>query len=196
LFFSSGARAWGFHFYKELLPCGEKSESFLLRVFVLRCFSVCVVFFQFPGPLEPDLPHTVVVPGRCCVGQSYNRSGLPGRPLSVDSYLASPALTLLKEAAASLVFMAAAGSDLQPTIMNHVIILRHCLRLCMLKTASRSSSLSGMTSADGCPRWKCQGQSRSRAGMQAALPSWEPQAGPCSWLLSPFVSFVNPVSSP
>lgn len=100
--------------------------------FLLWVYFSCVFFFHIPGPLETGLQHTMVIPGRRYVEQSYNRRGLPGKTVSISSYLADPALTLLKEASASLVFMAAAVSDFQPTITNHLIILQHCLGLCTL----------------------------------------------------------------
>lgn len=51
---------------------------------------VCVVFFQFSGPLETGLHHAVMVPDRCCLEKSYNRRGLPGKTVSLSSYLADP----------------------------------------------------------------------------------------------------------
>lgn len=48
-FFSSGARTWRFYFYKELLPCGERSESFLLWDFgVFLGGRVLCVVLPFP----------------------------------------------------------------------------------------------------------------------------------------------------
>lgn len=161
MFFSSRARTWRFRFYKELLPCGERSESFSLwdlGVFL----EGRVLFFHFPGPLETGVHHTMVVPGRCSVEHSYNRAGLPGKMVSISSYSADPVLTLLEEVAASLAFAAAAVSDFQPTITNCVIILQHCLGLRELKTVVCSSSLSGTTSVDGLCCWNCRGQRWSR----------------------------------
>lgn len=116
-----------------------------------------VLFLQFSGSLKTGLHHIIVVPGKCCIEQSYNRTGLLGKPVSISSYLADPTLMLLKEAAASLVFMAAAASVFQPTITNCVIIYSTAWDYVCLKLLC-SSSLSGTISVDGLCCWKWQDQ--------------------------------------
>lgn len=146
MFFSSGTRTWGFLFYKELLPCGERSVSLLLPFLFL-----CVLFFRFPGPLEAGLHRTVVVPDSSALDTIYNRSGLPGQIKAP-----SPAVWLMsthRSSAASLALTSAAVSGFQlGLITNHVIILQHCLRLYVLKPVLCSSSLSGRIIIDGLCR--------------------------------------------
>ena len=104
-------------------------------------------------------------------------------------------VTLLKEATASLAFMAAAVSDFQPTVTNCVIILQHywdyiCLKLhyaaavCLARSVL-TASVAGSVRAKG------------GAGVRAAhLPSGHLGTTCQTLLLSPLVSFVNPVSLP
>lgn len=107
--------------------------------------------------------------------------------VSISSYLADPVLTLLKEVAASLAFMAAAVSNVQPTITNRVIILQHCLGLCKLKTVLCSSSLSGTISVDGFCR--CNGRSQRWSRFREAYLFSGHPGTTCWTLLLALISF-------